>query len=95
MMVMLFSLRIGLWQLWGSCFHHDNFFSLSIGLWQCAGYIHLWGSCFHHDDFSLSQDWVMAVRGQAETRIKVGAAGAAGLLLFLALVRYLLPISYI
>ena len=28
----------------------------------------------------------MAVRGQAETRIKVGAAGAAGLLLFLALV---------
>ena len=29
---------------------------------------------------------VMAVRGQAETRLKLGAAGAAGLLLFLALV---------
>ena len=28
----------------------------------------------------------MAVRGQAETRLKLGAAGAAGLLLFLALV---------
>ena len=34
-----------------------------------------------------AKEGVMAVRGQAETRIKVGAAGAAGLLLFLALVR--------
>ena len=34
----------------------------------------------------------MAVRGQAETRIKLGVAGAGGLLLFLALVRIMLMV---
>ena len=34
----------------------------------------------------------MAVRGQAETRIKLGVAGAGGLLLFLALVRIILMV---